>query len=204
MDEYKMIIAGLIGSIFTIIIKAIIDAYSESEKYKRELRKLVFQRKTDAVEKAMSWYQETIDCWTMMQSAYREINAEYNPITMAKLHSSLMQATKLYEQTSSRLNQIYLYYDFTDVEEIFKASESTEKINSTLTRIGELDQKAYSYRALGKDDNSYEIKELQMEAIKLLKWMPEYIDSQISHIAEIQNILRSEYCKYIEYKATFR
>ena len=57
----QIITAGLIGSLITIIIQAVINALSERIKYKRELRALVFKRKTEIVEKAMSWYQESLD-----------------------------------------------------------------------------------------------------------------------------------------------
>ena len=74
MYEYKLIMeqyitAGLIGSLVTIVIQAIINAISERVKHKRELRSLVFQRKLEVVEKAMSWYQETLDMYYMLQTA---------------------------------------------------------------------------------------------------------------------------------------
>ena len=53
MEQY--ITAGLIGSLVTIIIQAIINAISDRVKHNRELRTMVFQRKLEVVEKAMSW-----------------------------------------------------------------------------------------------------------------------------------------------------
>lgn len=198
MEDYRMIIAGLIGSVITIFIRVIIDIFTERAKYKRELRKLVFQRKTDTVEKAISWYQEAIECWIMMQGAYSDINTKYNPITMTKLYTSLIQAAKLHEETSDRLNQIYLYYDFSDIEKNFGARESMELISNSITRIGELVQEYHSLKALGKDDNCSEIQKLRTETLSLLKWMPQAIDKQISHIIEIQNKLRQEYKDYLK------
>ena len=61
MEQY--ITAGLIGSLVTIIIQAIINAISDRVKHNRELRTMVFQRKLEVVEKAMSWYQETLDMY---------------------------------------------------------------------------------------------------------------------------------------------
>lgn len=57
MENYKMIIAGVIGSVITLLITAIIDYYKERYMYNMEMRKMVFQRQTDAAEKAMSWFQ---------------------------------------------------------------------------------------------------------------------------------------------------
>lgn len=51
--ESSLITAGLIGSIITIIIQALLNNWFEGVKDRREIRKLVFQRKTEIVEKAM-------------------------------------------------------------------------------------------------------------------------------------------------------
>lgn len=198
MEEFKIIIAGLIGSIITIIIKAIIDTRIDSIQYKRELKKLVFQRKTDAVEKAMSWFQEAIDCYSMMQMGYNELGAKYNPVVLSKIESSLIKALELYNESPIRLNQIYLYYDFSDIEYLFGTRDSMEFINSTIASIGVLDQDARTLRLAGKDDESPEIQQLQARAIELFKGLPEAINTQMAHIAEIQNIIRREYKSYLE------
>lgn len=198
MEEFKIIIAGLIGSIITIIIKAIIDTRIDSVQYKRELKKLVFQRKTDAVEKAMSWFQEAIDCYSMMQMGYNELGAKYNPVVLSKIESSLIKALELYNESPIRLNQIYLYYDFSDIEYLFGTRDSMEFINSTIASIGVLDQDARTLRLAGKDDESPEIQQLQARAIELFKGLPEAINTQMAHIAEIQNIIRREYKSYLE------
>lgn len=198
MEEYKMIIAGLIGSIITIIIKAIIDTHTDSVQYKQELKKLVFQRKTDAVERAMSWFQEAINCYSIMQMGYNELGAKYNPVVLSKIESSLIKSLELYDESPIRLNQIYLYYDFSDIEYLFGTRESMEFINSTIASIGALDQDARALRLAGKDDESPEIQQLQARAIELFKGLPEAINTQMAHIAEIQNIIRREYKSYLE------
>lgn len=198
MEEFKIIIAGLIGSIITIIIKAIIDTRIDSVQYKRELKKLVFQRKTDAVERAMSWFQEAIDCYSMMQMGYNELGAKYNPVVLSKIELSLIKALELYNESPIRLNQIYLYYDFSDIEYLFGTRDSMEFINSTIASIGVLDQDARVLRLASKDDESPEIQQLQARAIELFKGLPEAINTQMAHIAEIQNIIRREYKSYLE------
>ncbi len=84
----SLITASLLGSIITIIIKSVIDLCSERTKYKRELRKLIFERKTDAVEKAMSWYQEAIDAYSMMQMAFNEIVNGSTQFALSKLSTA--------------------------------------------------------------------------------------------------------------------
>lgn len=198
MEEFKMITAGLIGSIITLIIKAIIDARTDSVQHKRELKKLVFQRKTDAIERAMSWFQEAIDCYSMMRMGHNELGVKYTPVAISKIEASLMQALRLYNESPTRLNQIYLYYDFSDVEYIFGTRESMEFINVTIASIAELDQDARVLRLAGKTDESPEIQQLQTKAKELFKELPKAINAQIAHIVEIQNIIRQEYKNYLE------
>ena len=93
-----MIIAGVIGSVITLLITAIIDYYKERYKSSIEMRKMVFQRQTDAAEKAMSWFQESIDCFRMLQMACNEITEKYNPITVGKIMGAVKQADKLYKE----------------------------------------------------------------------------------------------------------
>lgn len=61
-----MIIAGAIGSAITLLLTALLDYLKERYRAKIEIPKLVFQRRTDAVERAISWYQEAIDCYRMI------------------------------------------------------------------------------------------------------------------------------------------
>ena len=49
--ESSLITAGLLGSIITIIIQTLLNNWFEGVKNRREIRKLVFQRKTEIVEK---------------------------------------------------------------------------------------------------------------------------------------------------------
>lgn len=123
-----MITVALLSSVVTIGVKAIFDVCNESKKHKRELLKLVFQRKTDAVEKAMNWYQEAIDCYMILQFACDEVNQSFNVATWSKLITSTAQANRLYQETNSRLNHIYLYYNFSDIEEKHSVAKSSQYI----------------------------------------------------------------------------
>lgn len=105
-----------IDSLVTIVIQVIINAISERVKHNRELRFWVFQRKLDVVEKAMSWYQETLDMYYMLQIALKEYDKDCNPITEQKIQVACMKYNKLFQETESRLNSIYLYYNFSDIK----------------------------------------------------------------------------------------
>ena len=54
MEQYFS--GAFFGSLSAIIIQAVISAFMERTKYKRDLKSKVFERKTEVVEKAMSWF----------------------------------------------------------------------------------------------------------------------------------------------------
>ena len=190
-----MIIAGVIGSTITLLLTAIFDFLKEKYSAKIEMKKLVFQRKTDAVERAISWYQEAIDCYRMMQTACDAMEEKYNPTTYSRLFASFVQAGRLYENTSKTLNPIYLYYDFSDIESKCDIRSSWEYINFAIKELGSLDQLVLELRNKGLSDESNEVKALRAKALDILKKFSKAIDVQIAIIAEIMNKLRDDYKK---------
>lgn len=195
MENYNLIIAGVIGSTITLLLTAIFDFLKEKYRAKIEMKKLVFQRKTDAVEKAISWYQEAIDCYRMMQTACDTMEEKYNPTTYSRLLASFVQAGRLYENTSKTLNPIYLYYDFSDIERKCNIQSSWEYINFAIKELGSLDQLVLELRNQGLSDESNEVKALRVKALDILKKFSKAIDVQIAIIAEIMNKLRDDYKK---------
>lgn len=195
MENYNLIIAGVIGSTITLFLTAIIDFIKEKYRTKIEMQKLVFQRKTDAVERAISWYQEAIDCYRMMQTACDALEEEYNPTTYNRLEASFAQAGRLYENTSKVLNPIYLYYNFSDIESKHDIQYSWEYINFTIKELGKLDQQVLKLYNQGLTDDSNEIKTLRTKALDILKKFAIAIDVQITIITEIMSKLREEYQK---------
>ena len=193
-----MIIAGVIGSAITLLLTALLDYFKERYHAEIEIRKLVFQRKADAAEKAVSWFQEGIDCLRMMQSACDVIEEDYNPVVCERLFKSAAQANVLFENTGKSLNWIYLYYDFADIENKYNILQSWEYINFALTEIGKLDQQALALRNNGLSDDSEEIKSLQVKAINLFRNLSKSLDANIYSMAEILSKLRMDFGKYLK------
>lgn len=191
-----MIVAAILGSTITLLITAVIDYFKEKHLSKLEKDKLVFQRKTDAAEKAMSWYQESADCLMMMQTACSDMGAIFNPITWTMLMQSANQASQLYKETSLRLNPLYLYFDFRKIEEKYQIFASAQFINYTMVKIGEYDEQAQQLRLNGKDDNSNDILELKSKSIHLFPELSKALKDQIKSIVAIQEELRKQYNKY--------
>ena len=196
MENYKMIIAGVIGSAITLLLTALLDYLKERYRVKIEIQKLLFHRKADTVENAVSWLQEGIDCLRMMQSACDDIEEEYNPIVYERLLKSTMQANKLFEDSGKFLNRIYLYYNFADIENKYNTIESWNYINFAITEIGKLDQQALGLRNNGLSDDSEEIKLLRAKAIVLFRNLSKSLNANINSMVEILCKLRTEFDKY--------
>ena len=196
MENYNMIIAGVIGSAITLFLTALFDCLKEKYRAKIEIQKLVFQRKAEAAESAVSWLQEGIDCLRMIQSACNDIKEKYNPVVSERLLKSATQANVLFDNTSKQLNRIYLYYTFVDIEDKWNTLQSLDYINFALTEIGKLAQEALDLRNRGLTDDSEEIKILQSKAINLYRNLSKSLDANINSMAEILGKLRTEFDKY--------
>ena len=196
MENYNMIIAGVIGSAITLLLTALLDYLKERYRAKIEIQKLLFHRKADTVENAVSWLQEGIDCLRMMQSACDDIEEDYTPVVCERLFKSAAQAHILFENAGNSLNRIYLYYNFADIEDKYNTLQSWEYINFALTEIGKLDQQALALRSSGLSNDCEEIKSLQAKAIKLFRNLSKSLNSNIDSMVEILNKLRLEFDKY--------
>lgn len=192
MNEISMIwvtaAVGLGSSLITLICTKIIDICQEKKRFKRELFKLIFERKTSVVENAMSWYQEALDNYKMLQmscTAFQEGRENY---ALDRLYISGQQFYVLFKDSSSRLNPIYLYYDFSKIEHKYKSMESIERINECMNRIGPLLTKMQT-----TEPNNPILKDLKRELQELLLSLADSFNSQINTILEIQNILRNDY-----------
>lgn len=196
MEDYNMIIAGVIGSSITLLLTALFDYLKEKHRAEIEIRKLVFQRKADAAENAVSWLQESIDCLRMLQYACNDFEIKYNPIVGERLLKSSTQINALFENSGKLLNRIYLYYSFVDIENKWNTLQSCNYISFALTEIGKLNQEALELRNKGLSDESEEIKILQNKVIDLFRNLSKSLDANINSMAEMLNKLRSEFNKY--------
>lgn len=194
MEQY--ITAGLIGSLVTIIIQAIVNAISERAKHKRDLSSLVFQRKLEVVERAMSWYQETLDMYYMFQTALKEYDKDCNPITGQKIQVACTKSNKLFQEPESRLNSIYLYYDFSDIEKKYHGRESMGHINKLLTFVAEIGHKIATIEPF--DFAKQLCVALHEQRVKASHMLADAIDNQVYIIAEIGQRLRTEYKDYLK------
>lgn len=195
-DFSDIITGGLIGSAITLIIKYLFERWSASTTYKRELRKQVFQRKTDAVEHAMSWYQELYDMFNLYQMAISEYDGTPNPVIAAKIQYVSLLASKLMQETSVKLNPIYLYYDFSDINRKYKVLESANIINKAFALAGQMQQYLPSDPTIN-EENQKACKQWFSEFKQTLDIAASAVENLKAAIIETQQRLRDEYKKYL-------
>ena len=192
MNDISMIwvtaAVGLGSSLITLICTKIIDICQEKQKFKRELFRLIFERKTTVVENAMSWYQEALDNYKMLQMSCKAYQEDRENYALARLFIAFQQSDKLFKEAPSRLNHIYLYYDFSKVEQKYKSAESMECINENMNKIATLLTKIQT-----AEPNNPILKDLKREQKELLLSLADSFNSQINTILGIQNILRNDY-----------
>ena len=162
-------------------------------QYRRELKMQVFKRKTDVVEKAIAWYQEALDTYNMMQITIKGIDTS-NQTTWLALQKLIMKCNNLFEESVSRLDPLYLYYDFQEIERKFHATESLSDINDKLVEIQEIGEKISK---LDSKNNQIEYEMLQKEEALAFNDYSKLIENQKNIIISIQKQLREEYKKYL-------
>lgn len=196
MEEFKMIVISLLSSAITLLLKAFIDYMLENRKDKSELKKLMFQRKTDAVENAMSWYQEAIDCFSTMQMACEVLKEDFNTIDYSRYVLASQKAKALSEETAKRLNPLYLYYDVTQIEQKYDTTNSLYYIFNAVKEISKLDQKAKELSEEGLAPDSIEIKNVMNQGKSFFDGLYKALGIHIESMANLQKRLRLEYIGY--------
>lgn len=190
-------VSGLFGSLVTLLASKLWDSWNAGIAYKRELRKQVFQRKTDVVERAMSWFQEIATMYSIFQVAAKEYDGSANPVTTGKIQYAYFQLIKMQQEAPAKLNSIYLYYDFSDIYKKYDVTKSGQVINDAFVLIGQIQQ--YMAPIPTVDEKELEARRLWFKELKEdLDIAATAMDNQISAIVEIQGRLRTEYRKYME------
>ena len=192
----QFITAGLVGSLLTFIFQAIINELSDRVKYRRDLRKQIFTRKLEVVENATTWYQEALDNYYILQTSLREYDKDSNPAAILKLATACEKSSTLFEQTSTRLNALYLYYDFSDIEKKYHSRESMECMNQSVTIIAKINNELSSITPseFAQQRISELLEQREIAAHKLAN----AIDNQVFTIVEISQRLRNEYRGYLD------
>lgn len=192
--ESSLITAGLLGSIITVITQALLNNWFEGVKNRREIRKLVFQRKTEIVEKAMLCYQNAIDAYLTLQTGLKGSNKDFvNPIAVGNIQAAIDRLNKL---SYDNENRIYLYYDFSDIINKYHGKESMDVINKLLLLVGEINQKIESVEP--SEFSKQLCEALHDIKIDVFHTWADAINNQVCILTEIGARLRNEYKEYLK------
>lgn len=137
----EVILAGLIGSIVTVIVTKVLDMIQKQKEYKYSLYKYFFERKIQAAEAAVSkWYSTASSLGSLsilyeqMSSGERELDYEIFMMMNDAFSSQLEQISKASSEIS---NTIFLYFDIEDTT--FWDYEPFRKFLGCLSSIKSLD-----------------------------------------------------------------
>lgn len=187
---------ALLGSIVTLLLKWGVDFISEGVKHKRGIRMLVFQEKMQTDKIAMSWYQEALDNYILLQGALRECVDGPSPVSFQKLCQAIEISNLLMKGKESKLNPIYMFDSFHDLEEEYRAVESAQIMNECYVSIGKMNLQ-YD-EMLARNASELELNALKDKYLSACRRIADAIENQICLIAEIQNRIRTGYQKYLK------
>ena len=144
----------------------------------------------------MSWYQEAFDMYSLYQIAISEYDGSLNPVTLTELQYVSVQMIKLLQETSVKLNPIYLYYDFTDINLKYRVAESSQITNKAFILAGQIQQHLVSDKVIDADEQK--AREQWFWGLKqTLDIAASAMEDQKAAIVESQQRLRNEYKKYM-------
>ena len=187
----EVLLYSLLGSIITLLAKWLIDLITDSIKEKRERRKMLFQRKSEVAERAMSYYVELYENWYMLKDAMSRFTVNPSPAVIETLNTAITNSQRLHAQRGERLNAINLYYDFSDIEKKYSISE----INKVLYSLNDIISKTYRdiFNAKQNGLNDEQLISIYNLLTKEYNTYAEAIDGLLLSIAEVQDRLRKDY-----------
>ena len=187
---------ALLGSIVTLLLKWVVDFISEGVKHRRGIHMLVFQEKMQTDKIAMSWYQEALDNYILLQGALRECAEGPSPVSFQKLCHAVEVSNLLMKSKESKLNPIYMFDSFHDLEEKYKAVESAQIMNECYVAMGKMNLQYDEMLAGGVSEQ--EQNALKEKYLLACRRIADAIENQICLIAEIQDRIRTGYQKYLK------
>lgn len=187
---------ALLGSIVTLLLKWCIDLISSGVSHKREKCLVVFQEKLQVEKTAMSWLQEDLDAFILLQSALRACDAKPNPVNYQKFIHAFEVSNSLMKSKECKLNPIYMFQSFEDLEKKYKAVEAAQVINDCYAVMGKVNHHYEELIAAGIPDS--ELAPFKEQFVSACRLAADAIENQICLIAKIQNRIRTGYQKYLK------
>lgn len=187
---------ALLGSIVTLLLKWFVGLISDGLKHEREKCLVVFQEKFQVDKTAMSWLQEDLDAFIILQSALRTCDTKPNPVNYQNFIHAFEVSCSLMKSKEEKLNPIYTFQSFEDLEKKYNALDAARVINNCYAVMGKVNLQYQELVAAGVPDS--ELAPFKEQFITACRLTADAIDNQIGFIAEIQNRIRTGYQKYLK------
>lgn len=187
---------ALLGSIVTLLLKWFVGLISDGLKHEREKCMVVFQEKLQVDKTAMAWLQEDLDAFIILQSALRTCDTKPNPVNYQNFIHAFEVSCSLMKSKEEKLNPIYTFQSFEDLEKKYNALDAARVINNCYAVMGKVNLQYQELVAAGVPDS--ELAPFKEQFITACRLTADAIDNQIGFIAEIQNRIRTGYQKYLK------
>jgi hypothetical protein len=187
---------ALLGSIVTLLLKWFVGLISDGLKHEREKCLVVFQEKLQVDKTAMAWLQEDLDAFIILQSALRTCDTKPNPVNYQNFIHAFEVSCSLMKSKKEKLNPIYTFQSFEDLEKKYNALDAARVINNCYAVMGKVNLQYQELVAAGVPDS--ELAPFKEQFITACRLTADAIDNQIGFIAEIQNRIRTGYQKYLK------
>ena len=187
---------ALLGSIVTLLLKWFVGLISDGLKHEREKCLVVFQEKLQVDKTAMAWLQEDLDAFIILQSALRTCDTKPNPVNYQNFIHAFEVSCSLMKSKEEKLNPIYTFQSFEDLEKKYNALDAARVINNCYAVMGKVNLQYQELVAAGVPDS--ELAPFKEQFITACRLTADAIDNQIGFIAEIQNRIITGYQKYLK------
>lgn len=182
---------SLLSIILTLLVKWLIDLLTDTVREKRERRKMVFQKKTEAAERAMGCFVELYSNLFMLKESLSRITVDPSPAIVELLNRAIADNQRINSHLAEKMNAIYLYYDFSDIDEKYMINRINDTIYSLMDVISKTQKDIFEARQNGvSEDHLTPTLQLLTQEYKAYA---DAIECVLKSILAIQDRLRTDY-----------
>lgn len=186
----------LIGAISTLFIKWLLDLFADKIKDKKERRKMVFQRKAEAAENAMSAYLELYNSCYSMRDAFSRITPKLSGVNMAMIENTIANHQQVISRVIEKTNPVQLYYNFSKIEKEYHIND----LNKTLYSLNEVMGKTHVdiRTAIQQGLTDEQLAPTYEQLCEEYHLYAQALDGIMNATTAILNMLREDYKKYLD------
>jgi len=169
---FEALLAGLVGSLLTVIVTKLLDLFQKSKEHKYSLQRIWFENKLKVAETAFSKLYTNASLVSALSALYEKFSVPDERAksevfeTYNKLYAERL--LKVEDSLSEVSNSLFLYFDF-DLETL-KRTESVKRFYDILIDIQDLKIWLEVYDELRKESKEAgDIQHFEAERDKILQ-----------------------------------